>query len=86
MGESPVWQLAGYMKEKGVWFFGMLIARSRVSRGVGNYAIIGQWVHSNKMIVSISNDDLITMVELRDNGSEPTDLVEELIDAIMCEV
>ena len=86
VSNSSVWQLAGYIKEKGVGFFGMLIARNGVSRGVANYAIIDQWVHSNKMIVPISNDDLVTMVELRDNGGEPTELIEELIDAIRCEV
>ena len=86
VSNSSVWQLAGYMKEKGVGFFGMLIARNGVSRGVANHAIIDQWVHSNKMIVPISNEDLVTMVELRDNGSDPTDLLEELIDAIRCEV
>ena len=86
VSNSSVWQLAGYMKEKGVGFFGMLIARNGVSRGVANHAIIDQWVHSNKMIVPISNEDLITMVELRNNGGEPTDLIEELIDSIRCEV
>ena len=40
VGNTSVWQLAGYMKEKGVGFFGMLIARNGVSRGTANPAIL----------------------------------------------
>ena len=84
VGNASVWQLAGYMKEKGVGFFGMLIARNGIVRGVGNHAIIDQCVHANKMIVPINNDDLVTMIQLRDSGGDPTELVEDMIDRIRC--
>ena len=86
VGNNSVWQLAGYMKEKGVGFFGMLIARNGISRGTANPAIIDQWVHSNKMIVPISNEDLVSMVRLRDNGGDPTDFLGNLIDRVRCQV
>ena len=65
------------MKEKGVGFFGMLIARNGISRGTAYPAIIDQWVHSNKMIVPISNEDLVDMVRLRDNGGNPDRLLRK---------
>ena len=86
VGNNSVWQLAGYMKEKGVGFFGMLIARNGISRGTANPAIIDQWVHSNKMIVPISDEDLVDMVRLRDNGGNPTDFLGNLIDRVRCRV
>ena len=84
VANKSVWQLSGYMKEKGVGFFGMLVARGGVSKGEANLAIVDQWIHANKMIVPISNDDLLTMIQLRDNGFDPTELVEDLIDRIRC--
>lgn len=86
VANSSIWQLAAYLKEKGTGFFGMLVAPSGVARGVGNHAIIEQWVHASKMIVPISNDDLRTMVEMRDSGGDPTELVDDRIDRIRCSV
>ena len=86
VGNTSVWQLAGYMKEKGVGFFGMLIARNGVSRGTANPAILDQWIHANKMIVPVSNEDLKAMIEMRDSGGEPTDYVDDLVDRIRCSV
>lgn len=86
VGNTSVWQLAGYMKEKGVGFFGMLIARNDVSRGTANPAILDQWIYANKMIVPVSNEDLKIMIEIRDNGSDPTDFADDFIDRIRCSV
>ena len=86
VGNTSVWQLAGYMKERGVGFFGMLIARNGVSRGTANPAILDQWIHARKMIVPVSNNDLKAMIEMRDSGGEPTDYVDDLVDRIRCSV
>ena len=86
VGNTSIWQLSGYMKEKGVGFFGMLIARHGVSQGTANPAILDQWIHANKMTVPVSNEDLKIMIEMRDNGSDPTDFVDDLIDKIRCSV
>ena len=82
VSNTSVWQLAAYMKEKGVGLFGLLIARNGVARGVSNYAIIDQWVHSRKMVVPLSNEDLIRMIRLRDEEGEATGYLSGLIDAI----
>ena len=82
VSNTSVWQLAAYMKEKGVGLFGLLIARNGVSRGVANYAIIDQWVHSKKMVVPLSNEDLVRMVRLRDEEGEATGYLGTLIDRI----
>ncbi len=82
VSNSSVWQLAAYMKEKGVGLFGLLISRNGVSRGVANYAIIDQWVHSNKMVVPLSNEDLIRMIRLRDEEGEATAYLSGLIDGV----
>ena len=67
-------------------FFGMLIARNGVSRGTANPAVLDQWVHANKMIVPVSNEDLKAMMEMRDSGGVPTDYVDDLVDRIRCSV
>ena len=82
VSNSSVWQLAAYMKEKGVGLFGLLIASNGVSRGVGNYAIIDQWVHSRKMVVPLSNEDLIRMIRLRDEEGDATAYLSGLIDGV----
>ena len=82
VSNTSVWQLAAYMKEKGVGLFGLLIARNGVSRGVANYAIIDQWVHSRKMVVPLSNEDLVRMIRLRDEEGEATRYLGGLIDRI----
>ena len=53
-------------RPKGVGLFGLLIARNGISKGVSNYASTDQWVHSNKLVVSISNEDFKMMKRLRD--------------------
>ena len=58
LGNPAVWQLAGYMKEKGVGSFGMLIARTGLVKGTGNSVLLDQWIQTNKMIVPINNEDL----------------------------
>jgi len=68
------------MKEKGVGFFGMLIARNGVANGAANHAIIDQWVHSRKMIITLSNEDLIKMIRLRDSGGDPVSYVHAGVD------
>ena len=80
VSNTSVWQLAAHMKEKGVGMFGLLIARNGVSRGVANYAIIDQWVHSKKMVVPLSNEDLVRMIRLRDEEGEATGYLSRLID------
>ncbi len=82
VSNTSVWQLAAYMKEKGLGLFGFLIARNGVSRGVGNYAVIDQWLHSQKMVVPLSNDDLVRMIRIRDGDGEPERHVQTLIDSI----
>ena len=82
VANTSVWQLAAYMKERGVGLFGLLITRNGVARGVSNYAIIDQWVHSRKMVVSLSNEDLIRMIRLRDEEGEATGYLGSLIDAV----
>ena len=82
VANTSVWQLAAYMKEKGVGLFGLLIARNGVSRGVANYAIIDQWVHSNKMVVPLSNEDLVRMIRLRDVEGDATRYLGGLMDRI----
>ena len=86
VGNGAVWQLAGYMKEKGVGFFGVLIARNGVTKGVANAAILDQWIHANKMIVPVSSEDLGSMIEMRDSGADPTEFIDDLIDRIRCSV
>lgn len=82
VSNTSVWQLAAYMKERGVGLFGLLITRNGVARGVSNYAIIDQWVHSRKMVVPLSNEDLIRMIHLRDEEGEATGYLGSLIDRI----
>ena len=82
VSNTSVWQMTAYMKEKGVGLFGLLIARNGVSRGVANYAIIDQWVHSKKMVVPLSNEDLIRMIHRRDEEGEATAYLSSLIDQI----
>ena len=82
VSNPAVWQLAGYLKEKGVGSFGLLIARHGVAKGTSNGVILDQWIHANKMIVPLSNDDLRTMIRMRDSGSAPTEFIENQIDEI----
>ena len=86
VGNGAVWQLAGYMKEKGVGFFGMLIARNGVTKDVANPAILDQWIHANKMILPVSAEDLRTMIEMRDGGGSPTEFLDSQIDRIRVSV
>lgn len=82
VSNTSVWQLAAYLKEKGLGLFGLLIARNGVSRGVNNYAVIDQWLHSQKLVVPLSNDDLVRMIRIRDGEGEPEGHVQRLIDSI----
>ena len=64
-----------YFAEKKLTTFGIIFSR----KPVGNSGKKGQedaWVHNNKMIICLSDDDLIKMLELKEKGEKPWKVID----------
>jgi len=76
--KRSVLELAHYLKAYGCGQFGILVSR----KGAGPsamHAIREQWIGSKKMIVSLSDQDLFEMLEIKARGGIPEELVRRKI-------
>jgi hypothetical protein len=74
IGKDEVLRIAHYLKPYGCGMFGVLVCREPPSSAC-RHAIKEQWIGSQKMIVVLTNADLIEMLELKGSGGRPEERV-----------
>jgi hypothetical protein len=77
--KTHVLQLANYLSPHGAGLFGMIVTRNGMDRG-GMYTCREQWMLHGKMIITLNDDDLMQMLESKESGSGPEDLVRQKIE------
>lgn len=71
-------ELAHYLKPYGCGLFGLVVSRIAESES-SFHARKEQWVSSNKMIISLTDNDLIEMLGIKKKGGKPEELIRKKI-------
>ncbi len=80
IGKDDALRIAHYLKEYGCGLFGILVTRKGASKGC-RHAIREQWVSARKLLVVLSDEDLVEMLRIKArNGA-----AEEIIRARIAE-
>lgn len=74
LSKEPVIAIAHYLKPYGCGMFGILVSRKGESPSAF-HAIKEQWIGNNKLIVILSDNDMIEMLEIKKANSNPEELI-----------
>jgi restriction endonuclease len=78
LAKRPIVDITHYLKPYGCGMFGIIVCRMG-SGGASDHAIKEQWIGNKKMIVVLSDKDLIEMLEIKKNGSNPVEIIKRKI-------
>lgn len=76
--KRPILDISHYLKAYGCGLFSIIVSRKGYGPS-GNHAAKEQWIGSHKMIVSLSDEDIIKMLELKQEGLNPEDVIKGYI-------
>jgi hypothetical protein len=79
LGQTEVESIAQYLYPKAMRSFGFLCGRQGASENAYR-ARRRTWQISDSLIVILADDDLAELLRMRDDGEEPSELLEEQID------
>lgn len=77
--KEEILQMANYLKEYGCGLFGIICARGEVDRDAF-ITRTEQWMVHRKLIVFLSDDDVLQMLSLRRDGLQPEEVIRQKID------
>jgi hypothetical protein len=67
-----------YLDRKKLTRLGLMVTRRGLHQG-GIKAQENQWIRDDKMIICLRDEDLIKMLELKENNDEPWKVIDNLI-------
>ncbi len=67
--------VANYINEKGCGLFALICTRVEISDSARN-AVKNQWIHANKMILCLTDNDLIQMLGDKERGVDPANTIK----------
>lgn len=85
-GQREVESLQQYLYPKAMRSFGLLCSRQRASEPASKQRRRA-WVENEKLIVMLSDSDLIEMIQLKDSGQEPFEIIDSQLEeffAVLC--
>ncbi len=78
LSKRPILDISHYLKPYGCGMFSIITSRKGYG-SAGKHAAKEQWIGSKKMIVSLSDDDLLKMLDLKKEGAPPEDVIKKYI-------
>jgi HJR/Mrr/RecB family endonuclease len=78
LAKRPIIDITHYLKPYGCGMFGIIVCRMG-SGGASDHAIKEQWIGNKKMIVVLSDEDLIEMLLLKKNGNNPVEIIKRKV-------
>ena len=78
-GKDEVLQVANYLNPRGTGLFALIIARKDLGQNA-RWTCREQWVQHSKLIVGLSDEDVIQMVRTKVSGGDPAELVRQKIE------
>jgi len=79
IGQEEVESIAQYFLPKAMRQFGILVSRCEPSKSALDQRRKA-WLTDNKMIVMLSSQELIEMLQMREGGEEPFDVIDAQIE------
>lgn len=78
ISKQPIVEIAHYLKPYGCGMFGIIV--SRVGGGSAAYhAIKEQWIANNKLILILSDSDIIEMLQIKKANGNPESVLRRII-------
>jgi hypothetical protein len=78
-GKKEILQVANYLNARGTGLFALVLARTDLDEGA-RWTCREQWVHYSKLIVGLSDEDVVQMVRIKTGGGDPAELVRQKIE------
>jgi hypothetical protein len=78
-GKAEVLQVANYLNPRGTGLFALILARGDLDQ-TARWICREQWVQHRKLIVGLSDEDVLQMVRTKIAGSDPAELVRQKIE------
>jgi hypothetical protein len=72
-------QVANYLNPRGAGLFALILARADLDQ-TARWICREQWVQHSKLIVGLSDEDVVQMVRTRMGGGDPAELVRQKIE------
>lgn len=69
-GKNEILQVANYLNQRGTGLFALILARTDLDQAA-RWTCREQWVHYNKLIVGLSDEDVVQMVTIKTGGGDP---------------
>ncbi len=71
--------MANYLNARGTGLFALILARADFNQAA-RWTCREQWVHYSKLIVGLSDEDVVQMVRTKTAGGDPAELVRQKIE------
>jgi hypothetical protein len=78
LSKRPVLDISHYLKPYGCGMFSIVVSRKGYGNA-GKHAAKEQWIGSKKMIVSLSDEDLLKMLDYKRQNAPPEDIIKKYI-------
>jgi len=78
-GKDEILQVANYLNPRGTGLFALILARTDLDQAA-RWTCREQWVHYSKLIVGLSDEDVVQMVRTKTGGGDPAELVRQKIE------
>ena len=78
-GKNEILQVANYLNPRGTGLFALILARTDLDEAA-RWTCREQWVHYSKLIVGLSDEDVVQMVRIKTGGGDPAELVRQKIE------
>jgi hypothetical protein len=78
-GKREILQVANYLNPRGTGLFALVLARRDLDE-TARWICREQWVQHSKLIVGLSDDDVIQMVRTKMAGNDPAELIRQKIE------
>ena len=78
-GKNEILQVANYLNPRGTGLFALILARTDLDEAA-RWTCREQWVHYSKLIVGLTDEDVVQMVRIKTGGGDPAELVRQKIE------
>jgi hypothetical protein len=82
IGKDEALQMLHYLKEDGAGLFGLLITRKGMAESC-HQALTNHWIRHGKMVIGLSDTDVLQMLRLKEGGDNPEAVIRQAIEGLI---
>lgn len=80
IGKEQALAMLHYLKEDGAGLFGILVTRKGPSEAC-MHALANHWIRHKKLVITLSDDDVLQMLRLKESQGSPETVIRQTIEA-----